>query len=106
MTLCDIRAGYHDRRRRAHGSGFVALQYLRRPVHAVLVQREQPLDVAVVLLQPPARRRGKLSGSHPGDNPGANRKPISHRCHLCEVAFVWELTKEAIHWPLGCLQGG
>jgi len=22
------------------------------------------------------------------------------------VAFVWELTKETIHLPLGCLQGG
>ena len=31
---------------------------------------------------------------------------ISHRYHLEEVAFVWELTKETIHLPLGCLQGG
>ena len=31
---------------------------------------------------------------------------ISHRCHLFEVAFVWELTKETMHLPLGCLQGG
>ena len=29
---------------------------------------------------------------HPGGNPGANVKSISHRCHLFEVAFVWELT--------------
>ena len=36
----------------------------------------------------------------------ANFKSISHRCHLFEVAFVWELTKETIHLPLGCLQGG
>ena len=36
----------------------------------------------------------------------ANLKSISHRCHLFEVAFVWELTKETIHLPLGCLQGG
>jgi len=43
---------------------------------------------------------------HPGGNPGANLKSISHRCHLFEVAFVWELTKEPIHLPLGCLQGG
>jgi hypothetical protein len=28
------------------------------------------------------------------------------RCHLFEVAFAWELTKETIHLPLGCLQGG
>ena len=31
---------------------------------------------------------------------------ISRRCHLFEVAFVWELAKETIHLPLGCLQGG
>ena len=49
---------------------------------------------------------------HPGGNPGANLKSISHRCHLehrChlfEVAFVGELTKETIYLPLGCLQGG
>ena len=34
----------------------------------------------------------------------ANLKSISHRCRLFEVAFVWELTKETIHSPLGCLQ--
>ena len=31
---------------------------------------------------------------------------VSHRCHPILVAFVWELTKEAINLPLGCLQGG
>jgi len=31
---------------------------------------------------------------------------ISHRCYLFEVAFVWELTKETISLPLGCLQRG
>ena len=36
----------------------------------------------------------------------ANLKSISHRCHLLEVAFVCELTKETIDLPLGCLQGG
>ena len=45
-------------------------------------------------------------GGHPGGNPGANLKSISHRCHPILVAFVWELTKETIHLPLGCLQGG
>jgi len=44
--------------------------------------------------------------THPGGNPGANLKSISHRCYLLEVAFVWELTKETIVLPLGCLQGG
>ena len=43
---------------------------------------------------------------HPGGNPGANLKSISHRCYLFEVAFVWELTNETIVLPLGCLQGG
>ena len=33
-------------------------------------------------------------------------KSIFHRCHLREVVFEWELTKETIFWPLGCLQGG
>ena len=44
--------------------------------------------------------------THPGVELRANLKSISHRCHLFEVAFVWELTKETIHLPLGCLQGG
>ena len=44
--------------------------------------------------------------NHPGGNPWANLKSISHRCHLREVAFVWGLTKETIYLPLGCLQGG
>ena len=43
---------------------------------------------------------------HPGGNPWANLKSISHRCHPMLVAFVWELTKETIDLPLGCLQGG
>ena len=30
---------------------------------------------------------------HPGSNPGANLKSISHRCHPILVAFVWESTK-------------
>ena len=43
---------------------------------------------------------------HPECNPGANLKSISYRCYLREVAFEWELTKEIIYLPLGCLQGG
>ena len=43
---------------------------------------------------------------HPGGNLVANLKSISHRCHPILVAFVWELTKETICLPLGCLQGG
>ena len=41
-----------------------------------------------------------------GGNQGAYLNSISPRCHLFEVAFVWELTKETIHLPMGCLQGG
>ena len=36
----------------------------------------------------------------------ANLKSISHRCYLFDIAFVWELTKETVHLPLGSLQGG
>ena len=44
--------------------------------------------------------------SHPGGNPGANLKSMSHRCHPILVAFVWESIKDTINLPLGCLQGG
>ena len=37
----------------------------------------------------------------PGVELRANRKSISHRYHLFEVAFVWESTKETIRLPLG-----
>ena len=43
---------------------------------------------------------------YPGGNPRANLRSMSHRCCLFEVAFVWDLTKETIVFPLGCLQGG
>jgi hypothetical protein len=45
-------------------------------------------------------------GFHPGVELRANLKSISHRCHLFEVAFARRLTKETMHLPLGCLQGG
>jgi len=38
---------------------------------------------------------------HPGGNPGANVKSISHRCHPILMAVVWELTEETIDLPLG-----
>ena len=70
-------------------------------------------SAAAGALPPPGRRSGtgdSLATSeaqpHPGVELRANIKSISHRCHLFEVAFVWELTKETIHLPLGCLQGG
>ena len=50
--------------------------------------------------------RASTRSLHPGVELRANRKSISHRCHLFEVAFVWELTKETIYLPLGCIQGG
>ena len=42
---------------------------------------------------------------HPGGDPGANLKSISHRCHPILVAFIWELTKENLDLPLGRLHG-
>ena len=48
----------------------------------------------------------KCTSPHPGGNPGANLKSISHRCHPILVAFVWELTEETINLPVGCLLGG
>jgi hypothetical protein len=51
-------------------------------------------------------RRWLAEVVHPGDNPGANLKSISHRCYLRKVAFEWKLTKETIYLPLGHLQGG
>ena len=45
--------------------------------------------------RPPAR--GKMSEcvhDHPGGNPVANLRSISHSCHLREEAFEWELTQE------------
>jgi len=46
------------------------------------------------------------SVTHPGVESRANRRSISHRYHLFEVALVWDLTQEIINLPLGCLQGG
>jgi hypothetical protein len=49
---------------------------------------------------------GMMAMLHPGVKLRANLKPISHRCPLVKVAFVWELTQETMHLPMGCLQGG
>jgi hypothetical protein len=40
-----------------------------------------------------------LVNNHPGGNPGANLKSISHICYLREVAFEWEGTEETIYCP-------
>ena len=64
---------------------------------------------AACALAPTPRRARLLPPSqsfHLGVEFRADLKSIFHRCHLCEVAFVWGLTKEAIHLPLSCLQGG
>ena len=55
------------------------------------------------------RRGGRFARCricHPGGNPGANPKSVSHRCHPILVACVWQLTNETINLPLGCLQDG
>ena len=36
----------------------------------------------------------------------AKLKSIYHKCYLREVAVACKLTKETVHLPLGCLQGG
>ena len=66
--------------------------------HLVLAARA--LHVDLQLPTTPPRQ------PHPGGNPGANIESISHRFYFCEVAFEWELTKETIYLPLGCLHGG
>jgi len=64
---------------------------------------EQPAPVPH-LARPEGRGAPYLT--HPGVELRANLKSISHRCYLFEVAFVWELTEETIHLPMGCFQGG
>ena len=74
--------------------GLVFRRGVRLPLH--LSHRQSHLRVWSV----------QSSRFHPGGNPGANLKSNSHKYYLEEVANVWELTKETIHLPLGCLQGG
>ena len=52
------------------------------------------------------KKKKKRAVGPPNAELRANLKSISHRCHPILVAFVWELTKETIDLPLGCLQGG
>ena len=59
-----------------------------------------PLSLSFTLASP--RRSGSNQDlNHPGGNPGANLKSISHRCYPFRVAFTWELTKDTIAMPLG-----
>ena len=66
-----------------------------REDRANLFEREIPMWVFEEMVDPPPLL-------HPGGNTGANLESISHRCHPILVAFVWELTKETLHLPLGC----
>ena len=45
------------------------------------------------------------SMTHPGGNPGANRRSISHRSYLFNAAFVWELTKTTMRFAPGLPPG-
>ena len=69
-----------------------------RPVHY------SHLDEYVVLVYAGNSQVFNLN-TLPGVELRANLKTICHKCHLFEVAFVWELTERTNHLPLGCLQG-
>jgi hypothetical protein len=43
---------------------------------------------------------------YPGVELRENLKSNSHRCYPILLAFIWELTNQAIETPLGYLQGG
>ena len=74
---------------------------LRRSVDEVLAAKDEEADEEwIVNLHQVRFRRGN---NHPGVELRANFKSISQKCQLCEVAFVWKLTKETIHLPLVCL---
>ena len=58
--------------------------------------RAAPLGIDLIgcsaLRRPCVQQSRRARGVyHPGGNPGANLKSISHRCHPILVAFVWEL---------------
>ena len=72
-----------------------------------LLQRgKPPLPLTHLPALPSSWHPSILQSIHPGIELRANLKSISNRCHIFEVVFAWELTKETIHLPLGCLQGG
>jgi len=73
---------------------------------AVGAQPLVPSLITRLVAGPLALPQSIWSHNHPGGNPWANLKSISHRCHPILLAFVWELTKETTVLPLGCLQGG
>ena len=81
------------------GTHSLSLQRESDRAHHLVELIQTDTGLQVLLFLSPAH-------NHPGGNPGANLRSISHRCCLREVAFEWELTKETIYSPLGCLQGG
>ena len=48
----------------------------------------------------------RVLAHHPGVELRVNLKSTIQRCHLFEVAILWELTEETTYLPLACLQGG
>ena len=83
-----------------------------RPTHSVVPNRVCPTHPLVPNRVCPTRamvpyiKLLEQIHSRPRGNPGANLNSISHRCYLREVAFEWELTRETIYLPMGCIQGG
>ena len=87
-------AGWVDRHAR-RGQGWkadrrgVGWRRLQRDAHPIWPNRRGEGAGAA---QPLSGCAG-LNRSHPGGNSWANLKSSSHRCHLFEVAFVWESTQ-------------
>ena len=73
--------------------------------HAVLAPPPRLINARMSPVFFPRRTAGH-KGIHPGVELRESFKPISHKCHLFEVAFVWQLIIKNTHLPLGCLQGG
>ena len=84
--------------------GFCRYQVMDESVKEILALKEMALDAdenkCRLIVQEMQVR------DHPSGYPRANRKSISHRCFLRELAFEWWLTHEIIYLPVGCLQGG
>ena len=72
------------------------------------MRRSQASEAWPFLRVPPrfVKACATFSPIHPGVELRENLKSIFHKCHLWEVAVVWELSKVTIHLPLGCLQDG
>jgi len=97
-------AGQHTAVARSHAHGMVLVIQPLQPVPREDVSMQQAAILSACCAH--AAKQQRLRVLHPGGNPGGNRKSISHRCYLFEVAFVWESTNDTIDLLLGCLQGG